>query len=314
MKNVIVTGATSFIGRYLTMSFLKNGYSVTAVVRSEERCATLRQFLSQNGVQDLSALTFVISDLSLINADLFANNVYDAWFHLAWAGVNREQVESEEVQSLNVEFSKRCLQCAHDLGCGFFGEFGSRAEYPSDIGIIEEIMPEGALNKYGEKKKEFYEYAYDYCENAGIKYVHYRLFSVTGPGDHPWSLVMTACKKFRQNEPMEFGACTQMWNYIDVRDLAELVIRVFEKITDGAVIRDFNGIVNVANSKSRPLINYVNEIHEVCGSTSVMSFGSNEGFASEPKLATIGLLGIKYEEIPFRESILNILNTAEDDK
>ena len=305
MKNIIVTGATSFVGRYLLMSFLKNGYSVTAVVRSEERCNILRQFLLQNGVQELSSLTFVISDLSSINADLIGRNVYDAWFHLAWAGVNREQVESEEVQSLNVEFSKRCLQ---------FGDFGSRAEYPADIGIIEEIMPESALNKYGEKKKEFYEYAYEFCKKAGIKYVHYRLFSVTGPGDHPWSLVMTACNKFRLNEPMEFGACTQMWNYIDVRDLAELVIRVFETITDGAVIRDFNGIVNIANSKSRPLIDYVNEIHEVCGSTSVMSFGSNEGFASEPKLATIGLLGIKYEEIPFRESILNILNTAEDDK
>lgn len=314
MKSIVITGATGFIGRYLLMSFLKKGYKVSAIVRSEERCDVIRQFLLRNGIQELSNLTFIISDLSSISTDLFGEHAYDAWFHLAWAGVNREQVESEDVQNRNVEFSKKCLQCARDLGCTFFGDFGSRAEYPADIGVIKEIMPEDALNIYGEKKKEFYEYAYGFCKETDIKYLHYRIFSVFGPDDHPWSLVMTACKTFRNNEPMEFGACTQMWNYIDVRDLAELVIRVFEIISDGAVIRDFNGIVNVASSKSRRLIDYVREIHEVCGSTSVMSFGTKEGFASEPKLATIEMLGIKYNEIPFKDSVLNILNTIEEDK
>lgn len=312
-SSIVITGATGFIGRYLLMNFLSKGYSVCAIIRSEEKKTELIKFLEKNDA-DISMLSFVISDLKDLSADMFEKTGFDAWFHLAWAGVNRKQVESEEVQKRNVEFSKKCLQCARDLGCTFFGDFGSRAEYPADIGVIEEIMPEGALNIYGEKKKEFYEYAYGFCKETDIKYLHYRIFSVFGPDDHPWSLVMTACRKFRNNEPMEFGACTQMWNYIDVRNLAELVIRVFEKISGGAVIRDFNGIVNVASSKSRRLIDYVREIHEVCSSTSVMSFGTKEGFASEPKLATIEMLGIQYNEIPFKDSVLNILNTIEEDK
>lgn len=309
MKKIIITGAAGFIGRYLLMTFLMRGYEVCAVVRSDERCDDLKQFLFRNDIDDIASLSFVVSDLSNIRPELFVDMDYDAWFHLAWAGVNREQIENEEIQSRNVEFSKKCLQCAYEMGCSYFGDFGSRAEYPADIGIVEEDMPERSLNKYGVKKREFYEYAYNFCKAKGMKYTHYRIFSVFGPDDHPWSLVMTACKNFKRNEPMEFGACTQMWNYIDVRDLAELVIRVYERLFERTVIRDHNGIVNVANKESRPLIDYVREIHEICNSSSDMKFGPIEGFASKPKLATIEMLNIKYDEISFRESILTILDT-----
>lgn len=311
-SSIVITGATGFIGRYLLMNLLSKGYSVCTIIRSEGKKTELTQFLKTNDV-NISKLSFVISDLNDLSVDMFENNVFDAWFHLAWAGVNREQVESEVVQSQNVEFSKKCLHCARNIGCTFFGDFGSRAEYPADIDVIEEIMPKSSLNKYGEKKKEFYEYAYRFCKDANIKYLHYRVFSVVGPGDHPWSLVMTACKNFRNNESMEFGACTQMWNYIDVRDLSELVIKVFERIKEGAAIRDFKGIVNVAGRESRRLIDYVREIHKVCGSTAKMTFGTKAGFASKPILATIEMLEIRHSEIPFRDTILNILNSIEED-
>ena len=36
-KNVIVTGATGFIGRYLLAELLQNGYEVYAVVRNPEK-------------------------------------------------------------------------------------------------------------------------------------------------------------------------------------------------------------------------------------------------------------------------------------
>lgn len=311
-NSIVITGATGFIGRYLLMCFLSKGYSLCAVIRSEGRKAELLEFLKRNDT-DVSNLSFVISDLKQVSADMFDKTVYDTWFHLAWAGVNREQVESEEVQNCNVDFSKMCLQCASDLNCSFFADLGSRAEFPGEAGIIEEIMPESSLNAYGAKKKEFYEYAEEYCKEHSMRYVHFRVFSAFGPGDHPWSLVMTACKKFLNNEPMQFGACTQMWNYLDVRDISELITLVYERISEGLKPQGYGEIINIANSISRPLKEYVMDMYHVCVSSSLISFGDNVGFSSVPSLNGIKKYGIEYREIPFKDSIRDIIESMSFD-
>lgn len=311
-SSIVITGASGFIGKHLISAFLSKGYSLCAVIRSEGKKTELVDFFEKNGTE-ISNLSFVISDLKDVSADKFEKPVYDAWFHLAWGGVNRDGINDCDIQEENVVFSKQCLKCASELNCSFFADLGSRAEYPGDAGIIEETMPESSLSVYGAKKKEFYEYAKMYCKENGMRYVHFRVFSAMGPGDHPWSLVMTACKKFLNNEPMQFGACTQMWNYLDVRDIAELVILVYKRIREGINPEGSGEIINIANSISRPLKEYVMDMYDVCSSTSQLSFGDNEGFSSVPSLNGIGKYGIEYREIPFKDSIRDIIESISFD-
>lgn len=314
MKNsVIITGATGFIGRYLLMNLLSKEYTVCAVIRSEEKKEGLMEYLKKSKI-DLSNLSFLISDLNDISPEKFENESYDAWFHLAWEGVNRDNINNSEIQERNVIFSIKCLQCAKELNCTFFSDFGSRAEYPAEIEVIEEKMPKTSLNAYGDNKKVFFEHAVNYCKEYNMKYIHYRVFSAFGPDDHPWSLVMTACRSFVKNEPMEFGACNQMWNYLDVRDLTNQVVLVFERVMNAgnAEARDMEigeGIVNIASRTSRPLKEYIMDIYEVCDSSSRLTFGDNKGFASVPKLDRLDKLGIKFQEIPFKDSIRDIIDT-----
>ena len=311
-SSIVITGASGFIGKYLMSALLSKGYSLCAVIRSEVKKTELVEFLEKNGT-DISNLSFVVSDLKDVTADKFEKPVYDAWFHLAWGGVNRDGINDYAIQEENVVFSKQCLKCAADLKCSFFADLGSRAEYPGEAGIIEETMPESSLSAYGAKKKEFYEYAIAYCSENGIRYVHFRVFSAFGPGDHPWSLIMTACRKFLNNEPMQFGACAQMWNYLDVRDIAELVILVYKKISDGVNPEGSGEIINIANSVSRPLKEYVMDMYDVCSSSSQLSFGDNKGFSSVPSLKGIGKYGIEYREIPFKDSIRDIIESISFD-
>ena len=311
-SSIVITGASGFIGKYLMSAFLSKGNSVCAVLRSEGKKTELINFLEEKGA-DISNLSFVISDLKDVSAVNFEKNVYDAWFHLAWGGVNRDGINDCNIQEENVVFSKQCLKCAADLKCSFFADFGSRAECPGDIGIIEETMHDSSLSAYGAKKKEFYEYAMSYCKEKCMRYVHFRVFSAFGPGDHPWSLIMTACKNFLSNEPMQFGACTQMWNYLDVRDISELVILVYEKICEGVNPHEYGEIINIANYKSRPLKEYVMDIYDVCSSSSKLSFGEKEGFPSVPSLNGIKKYGIEYHEIPFKDTIRDIIETISYD-
>lgn len=311
-NSIVITGATGFIGKYLLMKLLSKGYFICAVVRAEEKKKDLIEFLERNDA-DISNLSFVISDLTDLSADKFAESSFDAWFHLAWGGVNRDGVNDYDVQEENVVFSKQCLQCATDLKCSFFADLGSRAECSGDAEVIEETMTDASLSAYGAKKKQFYEFAKQYCEKKNIRYVHFRVFSAFGPGDHPWSLVMTACKKFLKNEPMQFGACTQMWNYLDVRDLAELVVLFYETIRENENIQKNGEIINIANSISRPLKEYVMDIYDVCSSSSKLSFGDKEGFSSLPSLEGIKKYGIEYREMPFRDSIRDIIESISSD-
>lgn len=307
-NSIVITGATGFIGKYLLLNMLSKGYSVCAVIRSEEKKKELTGFLERNNAE-ISSLSFVISDLKDLSAESFDKPVYDAWFHLAWGGVNRDGINDYVIQEENVVFSKQCLQCATDLKCSFFADLGSRAECSDDEEIIEETMTEASLSAYGAKKKEFFEYAKNYCATKGLRYVHFRVFSAFGPDDHPWSLIMTACKNFLNNEPMQFGACTQMWNYLDVRDIAEMVVLVYEKIKDGVNPQESGEIINIANSVSRPLKEYVMDVYEVCASSSQLLFGENAGYSSVPTLNGIKKYGIEHREIPFKDSIRDIIES-----
>lgn len=307
-NSIVITGATGFIGKYLLMNLLSKGYFLCAVIRSEKKKTELVEFLERNNA-DITNLSFVISELKDLSADMFDKSVNDAWFHLAWGGVNRDGVNDYEIQEENVVFSKRCLKCASDLKCSFFADLGSRAECSGDAGIIEETMTDASLSVYGAKKKEFYEFAKQYCEKNSIRYIHFRVFSAFGPGDHPWSLVMTACRKFLNNEPMQFGACSQMWNYLDVRDLAEIVVLLYGKIREGINPQESGEIINIANSTSRPLKDYVMEMYDVCSSSSLLLFGDNEGYSSVPNLEGLKKYGIEYREMPFKDSIRDIIES-----
>ena len=145
-SSIVITGASGFIGKYLMPAFLSKGYSLCAVIRSEGKKNELVEFLEKNGT-DISNLSFVVSDLKEVSSDKFDKTAYDAWFHLAWGGVNRDGINDYDIQEENVVFSKQCLKCASDLKCSFFADLGSRAEYPGDAGIIEETVSDGTTGK-----------------------------------------------------------------------------------------------------------------------------------------------------------------------
>ena len=97
-KNVIVTGATGFVGRYLVAELLQNGYGVYAVVRNPEKLPKY-----DNDAQ----LHIIHIDLEQLTAADFGNTQFDCFFHLGWAGVNRDEIDDEAVHKLNKELNMK---------------------------------------------------------------------------------------------------------------------------------------------------------------------------------------------------------------
>ncbi len=112
------------------------------------------------------------------------------------------------------------------------------------------------------------------AELPPLQYIHTRIFSVYGPGDHPWSLVNSCVNTWKAGGHMQFGACTQQWNFLYIEDAADALVHF---LTEGQA-----GCYNLAGEDTRPLKDYIDELYRLCGSRGTFVFGERPENAEGP--------------------------------
>ena len=277
--NVVVTGATSFLGRALVDQLLKEKNQVFAVVRPGSKnmgsLAAERQGLIriERNLEELHELSQVIHEPC------------QAFYHFGWDGSGSENRMKREVQQKNVEDSLKALEGARRLGCKRFLFSGSQAEYGIHKEAMAEETPCKPVSEYGRAKLEFLNRALELTENwretgaSEMEYIHSRIFSVYGPGDHPWSLVESCLRAFGRGEYISLGECTQIWNFLYLDDCIRALILLMEQEKESV-----SGIYNVAGpeGENRPLKEYIRAIYEVLGFHGSYSYGRRAPNAEGP--------------------------------
>lgn len=264
MKYAIVTGGTGFLGRNMIRKLCDSGYAVYAVVRPDSSNVD-RLPVHSNVHPIFCSLDEVDDALSDVPGQC------DVMYHFAWGGVNRSEIDSEEIHNANLNNSMAVLRAAVNKGCSCFIDAGSRVEYGALEGPFSENLTCHPLVAYGKAKLDFCRQASDFCKDTNMRFFHARIFSVYGSDDHPWSLIYTAVTRMLKNEPMKLSACKQRWNFMDVRDTVDLLLTMFEK--KDKIPENDNGIFNVATSDIRPLREFVDEIYKITNSRSELEFG-----------------------------------------
>lgn len=290
--NVIVTGATSFIGAAVVRQLLERGDRVCAVVRPGS--AHLHHLTDQ--VPDDRRMDMQIEELDLTDIAQLAerlaggspapkrpgsglgpapaepgntsaplSSVWDAWIQIGWDGAGSDNRKNRQVQQQNAANSLAALQTAARLGCRRFLFTGSQAEYGIHAGVTTEETPCHPVSEYGKAKLEFLNLAKDLCKTEKIEYIHTRIYSVYGPGDHPWSLVNSCLSAWQTGGTMEFGDCTQMWNFLYIEDAAEALLCL---LTEGRP-----GVYNIAGEDTRILREFIEEMYRLCGEQGSFSYG-----------------------------------------
>ena len=212
---IVITGATGFIGSNLARVFLEHGDHVFALVRPGSR--------HRDALPVHDNLTTVECDLDHVPDCIPAIGRADAFLHVAWGGVNREEIDSPKVQARNVSGSLDCVRTAARLGCTVFMDAGSRVEYGAVEGMMQEDVECHPVNQYGKAKLEFYQKAAPLCGELNMNYYHLRFFSVYGYGDHPWSIISTLVRDLRQNKRVSLSACRHQWNFMYIEDAVQAV-------------------------------------------------------------------------------------------
>lgn len=306
MYRIVITGATGFIGQYITKKLIENNWEVFAVVRPD----------SNHREQILKHTNVHVIDLNISNIENIVRLVghADVFCHMAWSGVNREEIDSCVIHNENVKNSLKCAKAALKLGCKVFLDAGSRAEY----GIVEGVMREDVvccpITAYGKAKLEFYHAAEKMMKENMTTYYHLRIFSVYGVGDHPWSLIAMLTRELSRGNKVSLSPCIHKWNYMYIADLVSAVYGLIER----GMCRDEREqlVVNICGKDTRPLYEFVHEIHRLTNGKSILEFGSfvqgKEGAVSiiPDNSRLLSLLGEYREEYSFTEGIQCILKNV----
>lgn len=261
---IIMTGATSFVGAATVRELLRRGHTVTAIVRpassklqtildgNEEALLTGRLLVTEN---DLSEPEKLLEKVTMPQ---------DVFCHFGWGGSGSAARTDQALQEKNLTTSLETIRTAKALGCRRFLFSGSQAEYGMHSDTITEETVCEPKSLYGEAKLAMRVRGEELCRQIGLQYIHTRIFSAYGPGDHPWTLVESCLDAFLNGKEMSLGACTQNWNFLYIDDLARGMAALCE--TEEEKFQGLaNPVFNFGGAETKPLKEFVEEIHELCG-------------------------------------------------
>ncbi|MBA3036282.1 MAG: NAD-dependent epimerase/dehydratase family protein, partial [Desulfobacterium sp.] len=215
--NILVTGSTGFIGRYVIPELLKQGHEVTATARNFERAQAMPWFDKVN---------FVACDLHSTELDPAAFfEVPDILIHMAWPGLPnyKEHFHFENNLFESYYFIKRMTE----RGLRHLCVIGTCFEYGMKEGCLSEDMPTTPCTSYGLAKDTLRKF----IEVLAVKYSFcwkwIRLFYLYGEGQSKNSILEQLKSAIAKGEtvfPMSGGE--QQRDYLFVEKAAEYIVKI----------------------------------------------------------------------------------------
>ena len=301
--NILVTGATSFIGANVIKQLLKErGNVIYAICRPNSQ--------NINDVPKDENVKIVELDLKEIeNLHRCIDVSIDVFFHFAWEGARLPYRDDDEIQNKNYIAAVKAIKECYKLGCRKFIASGSQAEYGLMSGEITEEYVCKPVNAYGKAKYKAYLESFEFAKEYGIELIWGRVFSIYGTGDYEGTLIMYCLKKMQKNEEIMLTQCIQDWDYLYIDEVAE----IFGKF---AKISCKSGCYNIASGVHMPLRDYVEIIKEETRTKSVIRYGAiaypESGMVSfRPDIRKMQNAIEWHTKITFREAINKMIAREE---
>ena len=262
--NVLITGATSFVGAETARAFLGAGHHVFAPVRPSSRRLS---FLPEH--ENLVRLEADMGDIAKLCG--MGLPEMEVCVHFAWEGVGVKGRMDPEIQEKNVRNTLELLRVSRRLGCRAFLFAGSQAEYGVTLERVQENFFSGEpvteeerccpVSEYGKGKLRVLNEGAELAEQLGISYCHMRIFSVYGTGDHETSLISSCVRAAKEGQTAELGPCRQQWNFLHIKDCGRAVLALAESEISAAL-----NVFNIGGDDTRALRDFVQEVFDIAPS------------------------------------------------
>lgn len=258
MEKVIITGADGFVGSYTVKHFLNEGKHVLALDMGAEA----------KRLEEHPNLIYKQCDITNVNSmlELIPMNVYDTFIHFAWAGSAGPARVDYNLQMQNALNTVECMKAAKELGCNRFVCAGSIMEYEVEAAIHSQGSRPGMAYIYGMGKHIAHCMCKSVAVEIGIDLLWPMITNAYGVGEFSPRFVNSTLRKIINNEPLQFTAATQNYDFVYVTDVAKAFYLVAEK---GKPFSEYM----IGSGNARPLKEFIIEMVQACGPDSTPLFG-----------------------------------------
>ena len=254
MKNVIVTGGNGFIGSSLIKKLVANGIKVVAVDIT----------FQGERLPDSELITKIESCVDASLVEKLPVEEYDAFYHLAWKGVNGADKANPSVQLANIQMAIDFADICKKLNVKKYLCAGTVAENATFSLPNLEKTSGGMM--YGVAKHACRLILEDYCKNIGQQFVWMQFSNIYGVGNKTGNLVSYTLGELMTGNEATFGPALQPYDFIYVDDLIEAVYRLGEKETNKA-------FYYIGSGSPRQLKEYLLRIGQLAGYADKVGIG-----------------------------------------
>lgn len=211
MKNILVTGATGFIGSYLLEELIHQNYNIIALKRSSTDTWRIDEFLDKIKTYDID-----VDGLE----KAFEENQIDCVIHLAanYIKFTETIADLDQMVGFNLNISSQICDLAVKNGVKYWINSGTMFEYALKDEKIKETDKKLAYNFFSATKLAFNEVLRFYADKHDFKVVDLKLFAPIGERDNP-KVMQFLIKSLLENNEVDFSGGEQKWNFTYVRDL-----------------------------------------------------------------------------------------------
>ncbi len=289
--NILITGATGFVGRNLTRYYVDNtDHNVTVIVRDKSKVEA-----------DLvDKITIVVADMNQYSSMRLPLEEYDLFYHFAWNGTSGPSRKDVKIQNDNVKYTCDAVFLAQKYRCEKFINAGSIMEYECIDNYEKNFVPPESYIYNISKFAADYE-AQAISNALGIEYVSAVISNIYGVGEISARFINVMIRKMIHNEAIDLSSCEQLYDFIYISDAVRAISLVGEK-----------GINNtryyIGNQKLLKLKEFIIKMYNLCNSSSELKFGMIKNFINDDYYKSVNIGGI-YElgfipKVSFEEGII----------
>ena len=300
--NILITGATGFLGKKILDSLKKKNFSKIIVFSR-----------SINNIQYNNIYYYNIDLLDIASVKNFFNTFnerIDICVHFAWDTTGSFLNDLKNINWFNSSiflFNEFCKN-----GGKYFIVAGTCYEYSTEIttDFDEYSSPTYPTTVYGNIKLSLYKYLYSMSLVNNIDLLWLRIFYPIGPGDPSYRLFSGACNAVINNKEYVVGAFRNIYDLVDVRDVANIISILISK--------NIKGIINISSGSKSNIGETLTSLFNMYGVSHLLKFkdltynGINRNNGYTNITANVALLKSILKSYTFIDPIKSLVDCIDD--